>query len=84
MSLHPRANNSVREAKGKEIHSSMVSVIKGKNSVMGENIKENMILNGGVGDLERPFHVLETRSGSWPGKVHRKELSSQREHILLG
>lgn len=50
MSLHPRANNSVREAKGKEIHSSMVSVIKGKNSVMGENIKENMILNGGVGD----------------------------------
>lgn len=50
MSLHPRANNLVREAKGKEIHiihSSMVSVIKGKNSVMRENIKENMILNGG-------------------------------------
>ena len=57
---------------------------KGKNSVMRKNMKENMTLNGQRGTETIIPSVGRIQMGDGPGKVQRKELSSHREHILLG
>ena len=51
---------------------------------MRKNIKENMTLNGQRGTETIIPSVGRIQMGDGPGKVQRKELSSHREHILLG